>query len=168
MYIENRIVMEGPWADIWRFSSEIEKWPSRLPHYRKVTIQKTLEPGKKRQAFMSAWRNFFPVNWITIQTLEAPENPSEARIRYRHIGGVTKGMEVIWSFEPLGKNLYQVVISHDWAPGWFLVGRPAAYLIQTQIVHNIAARTLSTIKRLAYIEAEKVNQGSVAYHKAAL
>ncbi len=168
MFIENSLIMQGDWLDLWRFSSEIERWAERLPHYRKVSILETLERGKRRKAFMSAWRGLLPVSWRTIQTLEFSEDPSQARILYNHIGGVTKGMGVIWSFEPLNEKRYRVVISHDWTPHWLLLSRPAAYLIQTRIVHNIADKTLSTIKGLVLEAAGRNKSGPQVLHKAAL
>jgi hypothetical protein len=170
MYIENSIVLRGHWDDIWRFSVEIEHWVERLPHYRRIDILEILEDGRKRRAYMSCWRDFWPpkwsaikqampdgvlkllrvpISWSTIQTTEPNDDPQEARIRYKHIGGVTKGMEVVWSFEPLSGDYYRVTISHDWQAKWLIVGRPATYVIQSWVVHNIADQTLNTIKRLA-------------------
>jgi hypothetical protein len=150
MYIENEIVLKGAWADVWRYSSEIEHWGKRLPHYIRVDILENLTAdGRKRKAFMKAWRDILPVSWTTVQTLEPNADPAKAKVLYKHIGGVTKGMEVIWSFERLGDDYYRVNISHDWTPRWPLIGGPAAYIIQTQIVHHIADKTLHSVKKLA-------------------
>jgi ribosome-associated toxin RatA of RatAB toxin-antitoxin module len=168
MYIENTIVLRGNWADIWRYSSQIEHWVEWLPHYRKIEIFETFENGRKRRAYMSCWRDLLPLrwknldkqnvpvwidwlripeSWKTVQTLQPNDNPAQARILYNHIGGPTKGMEVIWSFEPLGNDYYRVSISHNWRAKWPLIGGVATYLIQTQIVHDIADKTLATMKR---------------------
>ncbi len=150
MYIENEIVLKGDWAEIWRNARDIERWPVILPHYIQIDILDTFEDGRKRKAYMKCWwHKIMPVSWTTVQTLEPNEDAAQARVRYNHIGGVTKGMEVIWSFEPLGDNSYKTRISHDWIPNWPIVGGPAAYFIQTQVVHYIADRTLSTMKKLA-------------------
>lgn len=149
MYTENTIVMRGDWPHIWNLSSQIERWPERLPHYRIVTIKKTEKDGLERQAFMSAWRNVLPVNWHTIQRLQPHIDPAQARVFYKHVGGVTKGMEVVWTFEPLDADSYRVIISHDWRPRWPLVGGIAAMLIGELIVKNIADKTLARVKQLA-------------------
>lgn len=149
MYIENTIVVRGEWETVWELSSDIEKWPERLPHYRKVIVQSSSPGGMIKHAYMSCWRDVLPVSWHTIQRLEHGNNPAESRVLYHHVKGVTKGMEVVWRFEPLDPGVYRVTISHDWNPGWPLVGKLAARLISTQIVHNIADKTLKQVKTLA-------------------
>lgn len=176
MYIENTVVLRGNWDDLWRFSSEIEHWVERLPHYRQIDILETFEGGRKRKAFMSCWRDLLPlplslsgielqkkkgekvpflidqaripVGWTTVQTLLPNDDPAQARILYNHIGGPTRGMEVIWSFQPLGNDSYRVTISHDWQAKWPLISGVATWFIQTQIVHDIADKTLKTMKKL--------------------
>jgi ribosome-associated toxin RatA of RatAB toxin-antitoxin module len=152
LYIENTLVVRGDWPTVWELSHDIEKWPERLPHYRKVTIQSTSPGGQVKHAYMSCWRDFFPVSWHTIQRLEFSPNPAAARILYNHVKGVTKGMEVIWKFEPLEDGVYRVTISHDWNPRWPLIGKLAARLISLHIVHNIADKTLKQVKLLAATE----------------
>lgn len=191
MYIENTIVLKGNWSDIWRFSSEIEHWVERLPHYRKIDILEVLDAdgaGHQRRAYMSCWRDPLPLkwskldkrrvpgwidlvripeSWTTVQTLEPNDDPAQARIRYTHVGGVTKGMEVVWSFQPLADGYYRVSISHNWRSRWPLIGGLATYLIQTQIVHDIADKTLATMKRLAAEAQGRRSTGQSVYSKAA-
>lgn len=149
MYAENSIVMQGEWSRIWELSSQIEHWPERLSHYRKVDITKSSPDGNERYAYMSAWRDVLPVSWWTIERLQFDVDPAKARVYYTHVGGVTKGMEVVWVFEPLGENSYRVIITHEWRPGWPIVGGLASNLIGELIVKNIADKTLATVKRLA-------------------
>jgi len=149
MYAENTIVMRGAWPRIWDLSSQIEHWPERLPHYRKVTIQRSSPDGLERDAFMSAWRNILPVSWTSIQRLQPNADPSQARVFYHHIHGVTKGMEVVWLFELVGTDTYRVTITHEWTVGWPLVGGLASTLIGELIIKNIADKTLATVKKLA-------------------
>lgn len=151
MYIENTIIMSGEWETIWQLSSQIEKWPEWLPHYRKVILQSVSPEGRVKHAYMSCWRDLLPVSWQTIQRLDYSPDPTQARVLYHHIKGVTTGMEVIWHFEPLDRlqGIYRVTISHDWSPGWPLIGGLAARLISRLIVHNIAAKTLARVRVLA-------------------
>lgn len=155
MYSENVIVMRGAWQDIWQLSSEIEKWPDYLPHYRYVKLIKRSDDGLEKQADMSAMRDLLPVSWKTIQRLYPASDPAEAKIFFKHIGGVTKGMEVYWLFEPLGENVYRVTISHDWKPNWPLVGSLAAHWIGEMIVKNVAGKTLARVRQLV---AEKASR----------
>lgn len=149
MYSENTVVMRGEWPRIWQLSSELEKWVERLPHYRKIVIDEVSEDGLTKKAYMSAWRDFIPCSWRTIQRLKPSDDPAEARIFWNHIGGVTKGMEVVWLFEPLGDNAYKVTITHDWKPKWPLVGGLASHLIGELIVKNVAGKTLNRFRQLA-------------------
>jgi hypothetical protein len=152
LYIENTKVIRGDWEIVWRLSSQIENWPEWLPHYRKVIVQSASPEGRVKHAYMSCWRDILPVSWHTIQRLDYSPDPAQARVFYHHIKGVTKGMEVIWRFEPLDHpqpGVYRVTISHDWSPGWPLVGGLAARLISRQIVHNIADKTLARVRVLA-------------------
>jgi hypothetical protein len=73
-----------------------------------------------------------------------------ALIRYRHVAGITTGMEVRWQLAEAGGGV-AVEIVHEWAgPGWPLVGRLAAdAVIGPVFVHGIAGRTLAGIRRRA-------------------
>ena len=149
MFIRNRAVMTGDFAQIFDLSSLIERWPVILPHYRYVRLLDQSSDGLQRRAVMSAWRDVLPVSWKTLQTIVPPQsgNADSARILYTHIGGVTTGMEVEWQFRTLGQSRYEVTISHDWTARWPLIGGVASGLISTGIVHDIADKTLATIKK---------------------
>lgn len=149
MYAENSIVMRGDWQRIWELSSQIERWPEHLPHYRRVTINRSAKDNLEREAYMSAWRDILPVSWLSMQYLQPNADASRARVFYKHIGGVTKGMEVVWAFEPLGDDSYRVIITHEWQPKWPLVGGIASHLIGELIIKNIADKTLARVKQLA-------------------
>ena len=67
-----------------------------------------------------------------------------------HLRGWTKGMDVIWRFEPLGPALTRVSIEHDLAFRFPV----AADLIGEHIVGNffikdVASKTLARMKTLA-------------------
>jgi hypothetical protein len=74
-------------------------------------------------------------------------------IRFRHIGGITRGMEVEWSFTPLGSGsapsqfseATRARIVHLWdGPRWPVIGGlVAAHVIGPVFVHGIASRTLA-------------------------
>ena len=165
MYIENTILITGRWERIWELASEIENWVRWLPHYRKIIIESTSPGGLIKHAYMSAWRNILPVSWHTIQRLEPSDDPTQARVLYQHVKGVTKGMEVIWKFEPqsAGEDVYRVTISHNWNPKWPLIGGIASKLISELIVSNIADKTLARVRILA-IEPENTGVVSKAGH----
>jgi hypothetical protein len=73
-------------------------------------------------------------------------------IRFRHIRGITTGMDVEWQFEPLNDGrLCRVRILHMWnGPRWPLIGVVAARLVIGPIfVHGIASRTLAGLAGVA-------------------
>jgi hypothetical protein len=77
-------------------------------------------------------------------------DPAARMIRYRHIRGITRGMDVRWSIG--GRDgAAEVEIVHTWAgPSWPLIRRPAAeWVIGPVFIHGIAARTLAGVKQAA-------------------
>jgi hypothetical protein len=78
-------------------------------------------------------------------------------IAYRHIWGITRGMDVSWTFAERPDGV-DVAIRHDFAPPWPVVGNLiASTIIGPQFVDAIARRTLSTIK--AIVERETAMRG---------
>jgi hypothetical protein len=74
--------------------------------------------------------------------------PDAATIRYRHVRGITTGMDVAWRLKPNGAGV-EVTVSHDWrGPAWPLIGTvAAAVVIGPVFVHGIASRTLAGLRR---------------------
>lgn len=148
MQTENTVEMAGELDHIVALAADIERWPEILPHYRWVTL---LDGGGDRKTVeMAARRGPIPVKWRAIQEIE--RDGATPVIRYRHIWGVTKGMDVAWTFEPI-EGAFKVRIDHDYTPSWPvigpLVGRPIAErIIGPQFVGAIAGKTLSTIKEI--------------------
>lgn len=145
MQTENQIQIDAPLPVIVDLAADIERWPEILPHYRWVTL---LEGGGDRKVVeMAARRGRIPVKWRAIQTVERQgEAPV---IRYRHIGGVTVGMEVAWTFTPNGAG-YLVRIDHELRMTWPVIGGIVAdRVIGPYFVSSIAGLTLATIKDLA-------------------
>ena len=72
-------------------------------------------------------------------------------VAYRHIGGITKGMDVLWEVRPTDDGGSHLRIIHEWAgPNWPLIGGIAAnFVIGPIFVHHIATRTLAGIRAAA-------------------
>lgn len=140
----DRIRIRAPWARVFAAASTVARWPAILPHYRWVRF---LEGGLVE---MAAWRPFgvlkYPTWWVSEMTVDQPAG----EIRYRHVRGITRGMDVVWRLVD-GKDGVDAEIVHTWdGPGWPLVGRLAADLVIGPVfIHGIAARTLAGIKRAA-------------------
>ena len=142
----DRLAMRATPASVFAAASNVEQWPALLPHYRWVRMLERRAGGGVVE--MAAWRPFGPVGYPTWWVSEMWTDPARATVRYRHIRGITAGMDVEWSIIPTteGSN---VTIVHEWnGPGWPLVGRPAAELVIGPVfIHGIASRTLAGIRR---------------------
>lgn len=148
MQTENSVQMNGDLHRIVALAADIERWPVILPHYRWVTL---LDGGGDRKTVeMAARRGRIPVRWRAIQEIE--RGGATPIIHFRHIGGVTKGMEVAWTFTPMAGSVegpIDVRIDHHFTPPWPVVGRPVAeYIIGPHFVAAIAGRTLNAIKAI--------------------
>ena len=143
MHTQIEVLVHAPAARIYALAAEVEWWPAILPHYRWVTVHE--HKGNARLVEMAASRDGFPVWWQAVQLLY-PEVP---RITFRHVRGITTGMEVEWSFhEAAGATL--VRITHDLDLHWPLVGGWAAErIIGPHFVDAIAGKTLRRMKVLA-------------------
>jgi hypothetical protein len=134
--------MAGSLDNIVALAADTERWPEILPHYRWVTL---LDGGGDHKTVeMAARRGRIPVKWRAVQDVER-DGPTPI-IRFRHVGGVTKGMIVAWTFAP-GPDGVTVRIDHDFSPPWPIVGGVIAdRIIGPQFVAAIAGKTLATIK----------------------
>ncbi|HTO72997.1 MAG TPA: hypothetical protein VMJ30_04220, partial [Gemmatimonadales bacterium] len=76
-------------------------------------------------------------------------DPVRREVRYRHIRGITTGMDVWWTVgEAPGGSEAEII--HEWSgPKWPLIGTAAAeWIIGPVFVHGIASRTLAGIRQL--------------------
>lgn len=146
--VDERIV-RAPVARIFEIARQVEHWPAYLPHYRYVRFRHRT-PDEGGLVEMAANRPFGPLDWPTWWLSEMAVNGTEPWVRFRHVGGVTTGMDVEWSFTPVdGGTLTRIV--HVWnGPGWPLIGAFAATeVIGPVFVHGIASRTLEGLARVA-------------------
>ncbi len=129
-------------------ASEVERWPEFLPHYRWVKMLST--DGATGLVEMAAWRSFGIVKYPTWWVSEMIVIPSEHRVLYKHVRGITKGMDVEWRLAQQGGTV-DIMIVHEWTgPKWPLIGGIAANaVIGPVFIHAIAGRTLAGVKQQA-------------------
>jgi ribosome-associated toxin RatA of RatAB toxin-antitoxin module len=140
----DQIHVRAPLARVFAVAAAVQHWPTILPHYRWVRL---LGGGLVE---MAAWRPFgplkYPAWWVSEMTLDR----AAGEIRYRHVRGITRGMDVVWRLEQEGDAVV-VEIVHTWAGPhwpWRWIGRLAADLVIGPVfIHGIASRTLAGIKR---------------------
>lgn len=163
----DELVVRAPAGLIFDLARDVERWPEHLPHYRYVRFdERTGDGGGIVQ--MAANRPFGPVNWPTWwrslmrvhgttgsargtgSVLQLADSAAAPAVRFRHIGGITTGMDVEWTFSPVdGGTLVRIV--HVWdGPRWPVIGGFAATrVIGPVFVHGIASRTLAGLGREA-------------------
>ena len=161
MRIIDRIVIKASPAVVWPFAVTIERWPELLSHYRFVTRQSGVAGGAG-VVDMSAWRPFGALRWPTWWRSEMTTDAGRHRITYRHIDGITTGMDVLWTIDPTAEGWSDVTIVHKWqGPRWPLVGSFAAEsVIGPVFVHGIASRTLAGIDKAVMRRASVVSRAS--------
>lgn len=139
----DRLVVRAPADRMFEAASAVERWPEHLAHYRWVRFSARRADGGVVE--MAAVRPFGPVRWPVWWESEMWIDAAKREVRYRHVRGITTGMEVRWTVRPSGANETEVTIVHDWeGPAWPLVRRSAAeWVIGPVFVHGIASRTLA-------------------------
>lgn len=154
MYTVDETLMRAPVERCFRTAADVERWPEWLPHYRWVRFQRK-DAFATGRVEMAARRDFgplpYPVWWVS----EMHVDESRPVVLYRHVDGITTGMDVEWSFHDRGDGTTLVRIVHDWSggPAWPLpgVGRRvvADRVIGPVFIHHVASRTLEGIRRQA-------------------
>lgn len=150
--VDERLV-RAPLDRIFGLAMDVARWPAHLAHYRFVRFRSRTSDGGGLVE-MSANRPFGILNWRTWWMSEmAVREPSSATppgIRFRHVAGITRGMDVEWSFSPETAGT-RVRIVHVWnGPAWPVVGAAIAWaIIGPVFVSGIASRTLAGLAAAA-------------------
>ena len=104
------------------------------------------DDGTTRVVEMGARHGIFPLRW----TAEQVNDPARPHIAFRHIKGMTRGMDVEWIFMPLDARHTRVTIVHrlDFlfpiAAQW--IGK---HIASDYFIHGVATKTLARMKQLA-------------------
>jgi ribosome-associated toxin RatA of RatAB toxin-antitoxin module len=145
---------------VYRLARDVTRWERLLPHYaRSVAVRE--EPDGVRICDFVARRPFVPVLGLGIPVTwrsRTWHEPATRRLRFVHVAGATKGMDVTWTIEPAGDGT-RVEISHDFRPR---IPGFAAF-VDRFFTRPIAGRTLATFKSLAEALADdEATSGSPA------
>jgi len=142
----DRIQVRAPLDRVFQAAVDVERWPAVLSHYRWVRmLRREAQTGLVE---MAAWRPFGPLKYPTWWVSEMRVDRGASAVHYRHVRGVTSGMDVVWKLEPAESGT-EVTIVHEWrGPQWPLIGPAAAsWVIGPVFVHGIASRTLAGLAR---------------------
>jgi ribosome-associated toxin RatA of RatAB toxin-antitoxin module len=144
---QNQIVIRGDPDRVFALAAAVEAWPEFLPHYRWVRV--LVNEEESRLVEMAARRDLLPVRWVARQW----RDPAARRIRFRHVGGLSRGMDVEWRIDPCEGGT-RVEIWHGLDLELPLIGsRLGAWIVGEQFVRVIAGRTLACLKRKVESEA---------------
>jgi ribosome-associated toxin RatA of RatAB toxin-antitoxin module len=153
MTVVDEQLVRAPLERIFTLAAGVERWPSLLPHYRYVRyLERRADGGGTVD--MSAWRPFgivqWPTWWRSSMRIYPPRGPAAPAVRFTHLAGVTRGMEVEWTFHEVAGGTH-VRIVHVWdGPDIPLIGAMAASLVIGPVfVHGIASRTLAGLAAAA-------------------
>ena len=146
--IDEQLVRANP-RRMFDVVRRVQDWPTHLSHYRFVRFRETATDGGGLVE-MSANRPFGIANWPTWWLSEMEVDHATPAIRFRHVDGITTGMDVEWSFTPSDGGT-RVRILHVWdGPEWPVIGNIAATVVVGPVfIHGIASRTLAGLARVA-------------------
>ena len=148
-------LVRAPLPLIFTLAADVEAWPAHLGHYRYVRFHERTSDGGGLVE-MSANRPFgaanWPTMWTSLMSVIAPGSAAVPSIRFRHVRGVTTGMDVEWTFQSVDGGAATLVrIVHVWnGPPWPVIGEMVARgIIGPVFVHGIASRTLAGLAHAA-------------------
>ena len=131
---------------VFRLARDVERWPLLLPHYVRVRAVERRTDGSvvaemvARRPLIRVLGIGLPVAWRSRTWNE----PATRRLRFVHLAGATRGMDVTWHIEPTAGGC-RITIEHDFAPrvpGW-------AAFVDRVFTRPIAGRTLATFAAIA-------------------
>jgi ribosome-associated toxin RatA of RatAB toxin-antitoxin module len=131
---------------VFALARDVERWADLLPHYARSSARERLPDGIvvvdciARRAFVPVLGLAIPVAWRSRTWSE----PITRRLRFVHIAGATRGMDVTWRIEPTTTGC-RVEIVHDFRPRF----APFGPFVDRWFTRPIAARTLATFKAIA-------------------
>ncbi len=150
MHTELTIDIDAPPDLVFALASDVERWATLLPHYARSTAVARTRDGEvvaefvARRPLIAVLGLSLPVAWRSRTWNE----PATRRLRFVHVAGATKGMDVTWRIEPTdrtGRSVTAVTIEHEYRPR---VPGFAAF-VDRFFTRPIAGRTLATFKSLA-------------------
>lgn len=154
------IEIDAPPELVFRLARRIERWERLLPHYARSRVVDRRADGALVVAFV-ARRPLVPILGLGLPVAwraRTWNEPETLRLRFAHVGGPTRGMDVTWRIEATTTGC-RVSIDHDFQPRM-----PGfAGFVDRWFTRPIAGRTLATFKALteAVAEAASVVSASV-------
>lgn len=161
MRSEIGIDIEAPPTLVFDLVRDVTRWADILPHYSRSTLVERHDDGSVTGRFV-ARRPLLPVLGLGLPVTWGSRvwaDRSVPTIRFHHVAGATKGMDVAWRIDgrpgPDGRpGGCRVTIEHEFRPR--IPG--FARFVDRWFTRSIAGRTLATVKALA----EAIESGRTA------
>jgi ribosome-associated toxin RatA of RatAB toxin-antitoxin module len=140
------IDIDAPAALVFTLARDVERWAALLPHYSKSRVVERRVDGSvvadfvARRPLIGVLGLGLPVTWRS----RAWSEPDTLRLRFVHLAGATRGMDVTWRIEPRGVGC-RVTIEHEFRPRVVVF----AAFVDRWFTRSIAGRTLATFQALA-------------------
>jgi ribosome-associated toxin RatA of RatAB toxin-antitoxin module len=140
------IEVEAPAQLVFDLARSVERWERMLPHYVRSRAVDHRPDGSlvvdfvARRPLLAVLGLGLPVAWRSRTWNE----PGSQRLRFVHVAGATKGMDVTWRIDETATGC-RVSIDHAFrhrVPGF-------AAFVDRWFTRPIAGRTLATFKALA-------------------
>jgi len=142
--------VDAPPGLVFSLARDVERWDRLLPHYARSRAVERRADGSlvidfvARRSLMGALGGLLglglPVTWRARTWSE----PATHRLRFVHVAGATRGMDVTWRIDGVGGGS-RISIDHDFRPRLPLF----AAFVDRAFTRPIAGRTLATFKALA-------------------
>ncbi len=148
MHSEIGIDIAAPPSLVFALARDVERWAVLLPHYgRSRAIERRADGSLvadfiARRPLIAVLGLGLPVTWRS----RTWADHGTFRLRFAHVAGATRGMDVTWRIEPGGDGTgCRVTIEHEFRPR--LPG--FARFVDRWFTRPIAGQTLATFKALA-------------------
>lgn len=161
MHSEIAIRIAAPPDLVFALAHDVERWADLLPHYTRSAAVERRPDGRLVAAFVARRPLIdvlglgLPVTWRSKTWSE----PATRCLRFVHVAGATRGMDVTWHIEPAAGegdgDGCTVTIEHEFEPR--LPGFAA--FVDRFFTRPIAGRTLATFKALAEAMQEARQSG---------
>jgi ribosome-associated toxin RatA of RatAB toxin-antitoxin module len=136
----NEIHIRGTAEQVMALAFDLPRWPEFLPHYRWVKVLE--RDGERMTVHMACRRNGIPLEWRSHLWVRRPER----RMRFHHVGGPARGMDVEWLLEEDAEGV-RVTIRHDLSLEVPLVRTALGrWIVGEVFVRAVAGRTLRCLK----------------------
>jgi len=151
------IDIDAPPELVFRLARDVTRWERLLPHYTRSRAVGRAADGTAICAFV-AQRALVPVLGLGLPVAwrsRAWSEPARRRLRFVHVAGATRGMDVTWTIEPSAAGT-RIEIAHEFerrlpipALGAILGDGLFPAIVDRCFTRHIAGRTLATFKALA-------------------